>query len=142
MATATKHNDFTQSLMDDFRAHGGHVTSGPFLGRDLLLLTTKGARSGELRTTPVVYTRDGDNYVIVASKGGADTHPAWYRNLVANPRATIEVEDEVIPVLVTQAHGAERRRLYDAHAEINPGFRDYEKRTNREIPVFVLERAA
>jgi len=142
MATATTHNDFTQALMDEFRAHGGHVTSGPFLGRDLLLLTTKGARSGELQTTPVVYTRDGDTYVIVASKGGADTHPAWYRNLVANPRATIEVEDEVIPVLVTQAHGAERRPLYDAHAEINPGFRDYEKRTNREIPVFVLERAA
>jgi deazaflavin-dependent oxidoreductase (nitroreductase family) len=138
---ATAYKDFTQTLIDDFRAHAGHVTSGPFFERDLVLLTTKGARSSELRTTPLVYTRDGDDYVIIASKGGADTHPGWYRNLVANPQATIEVEDEIVPVIATEVKGAERRRLYDAHAEINPGFKDYELKTSREIPVFILKRA-
>jgi deazaflavin-dependent oxidoreductase (nitroreductase family) len=138
---ATKYQDFTQDLIEDFRAHGGHVTSGYFLGRDLLLLTSKGARSGELRTTPLAYTRDGDDYVIVASKGGADTHPAWYRNLLANPQATIEVEDETFPVIATEVKEAERRRLYDAHADTHPGFREYELKTSREIPVFILKRA-
>jgi deazaflavin-dependent oxidoreductase (nitroreductase family) len=133
--------DFTQGLINDLRAHGGHASSGPFVGRDLLLLTTKGARSGELRTTPLTYTRNGDNYVIVASKSGADTHPSWYRNLLANPQATIEVGDETIPVVATEADASERRRLYDAHARINPVFGDYELKTTRVIPVFVLERA-
>lgn len=137
---ATAYKDFTQNLIDDFRAHGGHTTSGPFVGRDLLLLTTKGARTGELRTTPLAYTRDGDSYVIVASKNGADTHPAWYRNLLANP-ATIEVGDETIPVIAHEVTGAERRRLYDAHAAIHPSFQEYEQKTSRVIPVFVLERA-
>ncbi len=78
--------------------------------------------------------------MIVASKGGADSHPAWYHNLLANPHVTIEVEDEIVPVTANEAKGAERTRLYDAHAEINPGFWDYEKKTSRLIPVFVLER--
>jgi deazaflavin-dependent oxidoreductase (nitroreductase family) len=140
MATNAR-GDFTQGLIDDFRAHAGHVTSGFFLGRDLLLLTAKGAHSGTLRTLPLMYTRDGDNYVIVASKGGADTNPAWYWNLLANPQVTIEVEDETIPVVATETHDPERRRLYDAHADVNPMFRDYEQKTTRKIPLFILERA-
>lgn len=134
-------NAWTHGLIEDFRAHGGHTTDGPFAGRDLLLLTAKGARSGEIRTTPLVYTREGDNYVVVASKGGADTNPGWYWNLLANPQATIEVEDEIVPVIATEVKDADRRRLYDAHAEINPGFKDYELKTSREIPVFILKRA-
>jgi deazaflavin-dependent oxidoreductase (nitroreductase family) len=138
---SSTYQNFTQDLIDDFRAHGGHVTSGFFLGRDLLLLTTKGARTGELRTTPLAYTRDGDDYVIVASKGGADSHPAWYRNLLANPQATIEVEADTLAVIATEVKDADRRRLYDAHAETHESFREYEAKTSREIPVFVLKRA-
>jgi deazaflavin-dependent oxidoreductase (nitroreductase family) len=138
---ASAYSDFNQSVIDDFRAHGGHVSSGHFFGRDLLLLTNKGARSGDLRTTPLAYTRDGDDYVIVASKGGDDSHPAWYRNLLANPQATIEIEDEIVPVIATEVKDEERRRLYDAHAEAHASFKDYEAKTSREIPVFILKRA-
>ena len=78
-------------LITDFRANGGHVTSGPFAGRPVLLLTTTGARSGQPSLAPVVYSRDGERFVIVASKAGAPTHPAWYHNLIANPVVTGEV---------------------------------------------------
>ncbi len=138
---ASAYKDFTQNLIDDFQAHGGHSTIGPFVGRDLLLLTNKGAKTGEVRTTPVVYTRDGDNYVIVASKNGADTHPGWYHNLRANPEAMIEVGDESFPVVAHEVKPEERRRLYDAHADTHPSFKDYEEKTSRVIPVFILERA-
>jgi deazaflavin-dependent oxidoreductase (nitroreductase family) len=107
----------------------------------VLLLTTVGARSGTIRTTPLVYTTDGDHWVIVASKGGSDTNPAWYLNLLANPHATIEAGGTTIAVTATPEHGAERRRLYDQHAQLHPGFSDYEKKTSREIPVLVLERS-
>lgn len=79
--------------------------------------------------------------MIVASKGGADTHPGWYRNLLANPQAMIEVDDETVPVVATEIKEVERRRLYDAHAQTHPGFKDYELKTSREIPVFILKRA-
>ena len=75
----------TEALITDFRANGGQVTSGPFTGRPVLLLTTTGAQSGQPRLAPVVYSRDGDHYVIVASKGGSATHPAWYHNLTEPP---------------------------------------------------------
>jgi len=133
---------FTEGLVADFRAHAGHTTSGPFLGKDLLLLTTTGAKSGLKRMTPLVYSMDGDRLVIIASKGGADTHPAWYHNIVANPVVTVEVGDETFEARATVVNAAERRRLFDAHATINPGFWDYEKKTDRTIPAIVLERIA
>jgi deazaflavin-dependent oxidoreductase (nitroreductase family) len=132
--------DFTSSLVADFRAHGGKVSSGPFLGRDLLLLTTTGAKTGDLRLAPLAYTRDGDRIVIVASKGGSPSHPAWYVNLVANPVVTLEVGDETFQARASVAGGAERARLYAAHAEVHPSFKDYEAKTTRVIPVVVLER--
>ena len=137
--TANYH-DFTRNLINAFRANGGTVTEGPFAGRQLLLLTTKGAKSGTVRTTPVVYTVDGDHWVVVGSKSGADSHPAWYLNLLANPHATIEVAGETVSVLAHAAKGDERRRLYDQHAELHPGFKEYELKTSREIPAVVLER--
>ena len=85
-------HDFNRNLIDDLRAHGGKATSGPFLGRDVLILTTKGAKSGEKRENPLVYTRRGDHYVIVASKGGAPTHPSWYHNLLEHPDVTVHLE--------------------------------------------------
>jgi deazaflavin-dependent oxidoreductase (nitroreductase family) len=134
-------HQMTINLINDVRANGT-PTDGPFKGRQVLLLTTVGAKSGTIRTTPLVYTTDGDKWVIVASKGGSDSHPAWYLNLLANPNATIEANGQTVSVRATPAHGAERRRLYDQHAAMHPSFNDYEKKTSREIPVLLLERTA
>ncbi len=134
-------HQMTINLINDVRTNGT-PTNGPFKGRPILLLTTVGAKTGTIRTTPLVYTTDGDKWVIVASKGGSDSHPAWYLNLLANPNATIEANGETISVHATPAHGAERRRLYDQHAAAHPGFLDYEKKTSREIPVLLLGRSA
>jgi deazaflavin-dependent oxidoreductase (nitroreductase family) len=133
---------FNDALMADFRRHGGHVTSGPFVDKPLLLLTTIGARSGASHTTPLIYTRDGDRYVIVASKGGAPQHPAWYHNLRANPVVEFEVEDLHLAARASVADPAERRRLYDQQIAVLPGFAEYERRTTREIPVVLLEPIA
>jgi deazaflavin-dependent oxidoreductase (nitroreductase family) len=132
---------WTRNLIADMRAHGGRPASGPMAGRPLGILTTKGAKTGEDRIAIVTYHREGDALVIVASKSGEDVHPAWYHNLVANPEATIEVDNEVIPVVAREAIGAERDRLYDDHARIRPEFAEYPKKTKRVIPVFLLERA-
>ncbi len=136
---STSYQDFNRNLINDLRTNG-KPTSGPFLGRNVLILTTKGAKSGEVRETPIVYTRDGDHYVIVASKGGAPTHPAWYHNLVQHPEVTIEVGKDKFKARAHVAQGDEHERLYTHHADINPTFHDYRKRTTRKIPVIVLER--
>ena len=136
-------SDYNQTLIADLRAHGGHATSGNFVGRQVLILTTTGAKTGERRETPLAYTLDGDRVVIVASKGGSPTHPAWYHNVVANPNVTVEIDGERSDAKATVADGAERRRLYDAHAAVHPSFADYEARTGgRVIPVIVLQRKA
>jgi deazaflavin-dependent oxidoreductase (nitroreductase family) len=133
-------NDFNRALIEDMRAHGGKATSGPFVGRDVLILTNKGARSGEMRETPLVYSRDGDRYVIVASKGGAPTNPSWYHNLVAHAEVTVEVLGAKFKARAHVQQGDEYERLYTHHARINPAFNDYRQRTTRKIPVVVLER--
>ena len=131
---------FNQTVIDEFRANGGETT-GPFAGAPLLLLNSKGAKSGDTRTSPVVHTRDGGRYIIIASKAGADTNPSWYHNLVVNPEATIEVGADTIPVVATVAEGEERTRLYDAQAALMPNFAEYAEKTTREIPVFILTPA-
>jgi deazaflavin-dependent oxidoreductase (nitroreductase family) len=136
----TSPTDFNTQLIEEFRANGGE-TSGPFKGRRLLLLTSTGAKSGQQRTTPLVYSNDGDRFVIVASKGGAPEHPAWYHNLVAHPEAVIEVGTEKFSVHASIAGQSERDRLYAQHAAEMPAFNDYEKKTTRQIPVVILERA-
>jgi deazaflavin-dependent oxidoreductase (nitroreductase family) len=135
-------SDYNSSLIADLRAHGGHATSGNFVGRQVLILTTTGARTGEKREIPLAYTIDGDRIVIVASKGGSPTHPAWYHNVVANPNVVVEVNGDRFEATATVAKGDERRRLYDAHASLHPSFIDYEKRTDRVIPVILLQRTA
>ncbi len=132
---------FNEGVIEDFRTHHGQITKGPFAGRSLLLLTTRGAKTGHERTNPLAYTRDGDRIFVIASKGGAPTNPDWYRNLRANPRVTVEVGPERYEANATVSKGAERRRLYDLQAARMPAFKDYEKKTTREIPVVVLERA-
>jgi deazaflavin-dependent oxidoreductase (nitroreductase family) len=131
---------WNDSVIEDFRAHGGQITQGMFKGRALLLLTTKGAKTGLDRTNPLVYTRTGEDYVVIASKGGAPTHPDWYRNVLANPDVTVEVGPERFQARARIAKGDERRRLYDAQAALVPSFKEYEQKTSREIPVIVLER--
>ena len=131
--------DFNKALISDLRAHGGKATSGPFKGRDVLILTVKGAKSGEVRSLPLAYSRDNGHYVVVASKGGAPTNPAWYHNLVANPTVTVEVLDEEFRARARVVDGDEYERLYNQHAERMPAFNEYRKNTTRRIPVIRLE---
>ena len=106
----------------------------------ILLLTTTGRKSGEPRTMPLIFTYDGDDLVIVASKGGVDEHPAWYLNLRANPEAEVQVRGDVFKVRARDAEGEERERLWRQMAEAWPDYDAYQERTDRRIPVVVLER--
>lgn len=132
-------NDFNLGIIKEFRENGGE-TFGPFKGRNLLLLTTKGAKSGNEGTTPLVYSKDGDRYVIIASMGGAPKSPAWYHNIVANPDVTLEVGKDTFKAKAAVAEEPERTRLYNAQAEMMPAFTEYQQKTTRVIPVVVLTR--
>jgi deazaflavin-dependent oxidoreductase (nitroreductase family) len=136
----TSIRDFNKGLIEDLRANAGKASGGPFAGRDVLILTTKGAKTGEPRETPLVFSRDGAHLVIIASKGGSPSHPAWYHNLRANPIVTVEAMGEKFAARAHIAEGGEYERLYGQHAEINPAFHQYRARTSRKIPVVVLER--
>ena len=133
----TEVNDWNKKTIDEFRANGGKV-GGPFEGRTLLLLHTTGAKSRQERINPVAYVKDGDRFVVIASKGGAPTNPDWYYNVVANPELTVEVGTETFRVHATVAQEPERTRIYDKMVEMMPGFDDYRKKTTRVIPVIVL----
>jgi len=111
-------------------------------GSTILLLTTTGRKTGERHTTPLIYVRDGDRYVIVASQGGAPEHPGWYRNLVEDPHVELQVLGEVFPARARTAEGEERERLWAKANEIWPHYEEYQRRTDRAIPVVVLERSA
>ncbi len=131
---------FNDKLIEEFRANGGKVLSGPFVGAPLLLLTTTGAKSGRPTTTPLVYTRDADRIVIIASKAGAPTNPAWFHNLKAHPTPTIELGVERFQARAVITADPERKRLFDAQAKAMLAFVGYQKNTTRQIPVIVLER--
>ena len=126
-------------VIAEFRAHGGKV-GGYWEGRDLLLLTTRGRRSGRPYTTPVVFTRDGDRLLVYASQGGADTHPDWYLNLVASPRVVVELGTEQFEAVATPLEGEERDREFAAQVQRNPAFGRYQEQTDRVIPVVALRR--
>jgi deazaflavin-dependent oxidoreductase (nitroreductase family) len=132
-------NDFNQNLIQEFRDNGGKV-SGYFANTPLLLLTTRGAKSGQPRTTPLAYTTDGNRLVIIASKGGAPTNPDWFFNIQANPNITVEIGQERFEARATMTEDPERERLYDKMVEQLPGFDEYRKKTTRKIPVIALER--
>ncbi len=134
------HDDFNQKLVEEFRENSGKV-GGMFASTPLLILTTKGAKSGEPRVHPLAYSTDGDRYVVIASKGGAPTNPQWYHNVVANPDVTVEIGNEKFEAKASVAEGEERQRLFDNQAAIMPGFADYQRNTTRILPVIVLERA-
>jgi deazaflavin-dependent oxidoreductase (nitroreductase family) len=132
-------SDWNKSVIEEFRANDGKV-GGHFADRTLMLLHTTGAKSGLERVNPVVTMKDGDRWVIIASKGGADTHPDWYHNLLANPGVGVEVGTEQFQALATVAQERERSELYDKVAAINPFFAEYQRKTKRIIPVVVLTR--
>jgi len=138
--TSNRYQSFNEALIADLRANQGRPTSGPFQGGAVLILTTTGARSGRRRENPLAYTRTGDDYVVIASKGGSPENPSWYHNLVANPEATVEVLGERFEATARVATGEEHERLYAAQARLMPGFAEYQRRTTRKIPVIVLRR--
>ncbi len=135
-------SDRNQPIIDEFRANNGKV-GGYFTGANMLLLHTVGAKSGQPRTNPLVYVTDGDRLVVVASKGGADTSPDWYHNLLANPFVTVELGNEQFQARATPVtEEPERSRLYAKMVAHQPGFAEYEKKTSRKIPAVVLERVS
>ena len=137
----TDFNEFNKGIVDEFRANDG-VVGGPFEGAPMILVTHKGAKTGTERTTPLVHTTDGDNVVIIASMGGAPTHPAWYHNIKANPQVGVEIGTESYTAhaeILTE--GTERQRLFDQQAALMPNFAEYQEKTDRVIPVVVLTRA-
>jgi deazaflavin-dependent oxidoreductase (nitroreductase family) len=133
-------NLFGDEHVRRYRETGGEVGHDWKGGSKILLLTTKGRKSGEPRTTPLIYENAGDAYVIVASKGGAPEHPGWYANLAKTPEVELQVRDEVFPAHARVADGEERERLWKLAAQQWPAYDDYAKKTDREIPVVVLDR--
>jgi deazaflavin-dependent oxidoreductase (nitroreductase family) len=130
--------NWNSAIIDEFRANGGAV-GGDFAGAPLLLLHTTGAKSGQKRVNPVMYRADGNALVVFASKAGADTHPDWFHNLCANPLVRVEVGTDTCEAVARIADEDERARLWAAQKNDWPGFADYEKRTDRQIPVVILE---
>lgn len=133
-------NLFGEEHIRRYRETDGEVGHIWRRGSKILLLTTKGRNSGEPRTTPLIYENAGDDYVIVASKGGAPEHPGWYRNLAKEPQVELQVKAEVFPARARTATGDEREPLWKLAAQQWPDYDDYQKKTDREIPVVVLER--
>ena len=116
----------------------GHIWNGV----PTLLLTTTGAKSGEPLQLPLIYGKDGDNYLVVASKGGAPEHPAWYHNLDANPDVAVQVEADKFNARARTATADEKPRLWETMAKIFPNYVEYQQKTTRDIPVVVLERVS
>ena len=134
-------SDWNDKIIAEFRANGGKV-GGPFEGATLLLLHHVGARSGTERVAPLAYFPDGDRMLIIASKGGAPTNPDWYHNLKANPRVDVELGTETVRVDAHELAPAERAEKWAEITTRAPGFADYQKKTERVIPVFALQRVA
>ena len=134
----TQVNDWNRQIINEFRANEGRV-GGPFEGVPRLLLHTTGAKSGKERVNPLAYQADGDHLAVFASKGGAPTNPDWYHNVLAHPEVTAEVGTQTRSFRARVATGAERERIWTKQKHDRPGFAEYEAKTDREIPVVVLE---
>ena len=134
------YQEFNRNLIKHLRENKGKAPAGPFEGRDLGILTTKGAKSGAIHESPIVFSRDGGQYVIIASKGGAPANPNWYHNLKAHPEVIVEIGGEKFKARAHEAGDADYERLYQNHASKMPAFNEYRQKTTRHIPVMVLER--
>ena len=133
-------SDYNQRIIEEFRRNAGKV-GGMWEGRDLLLLTTKGRKTGREYTTPIAFTRDGDRLLVYASQGGAPTHPDWYLNLEHDPHVAVEVGPERYDAIAMPLEGEERDREFAAQAARVHAFEEYQERTSRVIPVVALIRA-
>ena len=131
--------EYNKTIIEEFRANGGKV-GGQFDGASLLLLTTRGAKSGLMRTNPLAYLADGENFVVIASYAGAPTSPPWYHNLLANPDVEIEAGVERIAARASIVEEPERSVLYEKMESVMPAFSEYRKKTTRIIPVVMLTR--
>ena len=129
-----------QAVIDAFHANGGHV-GGAFADIPLLLLHTRGAKSGEPRIHPLAYIHDGDRLVVTAPNGGRDQHPAWYYNVLADPNVTVEIGNEQFRARAIIADEPERTRLYAKMVERHADFAAFEHATSRAIPAVILERS-
>jgi deazaflavin-dependent oxidoreductase (nitroreductase family) len=134
-------SDFNQQVIEEFRGNQGKVGGG-FNGAPMVLLTTTGAKSGQRRTTPLVYLSEGDRVYIFASKAGAPTHPAWYHNIVANPRVSVEIGADKYDADAVVVTGPEHDRLFAAQVAVMPGFGEYQAKTTRVIPVVELRKVS
>ena len=131
--------DHNAKIIEEFRHNEGKV-GGMFEGKPLLLLTTTGAKSGQTRVNPLMYMKDGERWVVIASKGGAPTNPDWYHNVIANPDVSVEVGTDSFPARASAlASGPERDDLYERNAATYPQFQTYQDKTERTIPVVVIE---
>jgi deazaflavin-dependent oxidoreductase (nitroreductase family) len=136
----TDRSNYNQTIIDEFRANKGQVAGG-FAGAPMVIITTKGAKSGQPRVNPLVGLPEDDGTIyIFASKGGAPSNPDWYYNLKANPEVEVEFGDEKYTATATELTGAERTEIFDRQKVIMPGFADYEAGTSRVIPVVALTR--
>ena len=131
--------ELNQSVIKEFRANQG-IVGGAMEGWPVLLLTMTGAKTGRSLVRPLCYTRDGDRLVVIASYGGAPMNPPWYHNLVANGDVAVEIGTETFRAKATQVYGAEWERLFAEAAKVMPLFTEYQSRTTRQLPLFVLSR--
>ncbi len=134
-------NPWEEALIADMRAHGGRVTQGPLEGHPLLIMTSKGVRSGQPRRAILTYSRDGQDYVVAGTASGSPTDPAWLANVRADPRVTIEVDNRTFEATATIADDAERGRLWEQHVQALPWFADYPEQARRVIPMVRLTPA-
>jgi deazaflavin-dependent oxidoreductase (nitroreductase family) len=131
--------EYNRRLIEEFRTTSS--TNGePLNGRPVVLLTTTGAKSGQRRTTPLMYIRDGERLLVIASNAGAPRHPDWYRNLVAHPGVTVEVGAETFDATALVIEGLERERLWGWIVERYPFFAEHQAKITRQIPMIALER--
>ncbi|MER5350466.1 nitroreductase/quinone reductase family protein [Kitasatospora sp. NPDC002551] len=134
-------NDYNRQVIAEFRAAEG-VVGGDFAGRTLLLLTTRGRRSGESRTTPLVYLEDGGRVIVFALNGGAPTDPAWFRNLADGPEVTVELGPDTFAAHAVPLDAAEHEAVWTRQIAIEPLFAEFRARTTRVVPLVELRRAA
>jgi deazaflavin-dependent oxidoreductase (nitroreductase family) len=135
----TQPNDWNTRVIEEFRANGGKVEAFP--DNNLILLHHTGAKSGQERVTPLAYQAVDGGYAIFASKAGAPDNPAWFYNLKANPKATIEIGTNTVPVTARVTDPEEREPIWTRQKQDQPGFAEYEQKTSRQIPVVILEPA-
>ena len=132
--------DWNAQLIATLRGNHGEVHEGPMAGRPLLVLTTKGAKTGDTREAVLTYSRDDGRYVVCATAGGSPTTPSWYYNLLSNPAVQIEAKGETFTATASVAPAGERERLWEQHVRERPEFADYPEMSGRTIPVVTLQR--